>query len=64
MEIEIDSCKTKEGTVYVECTRLYNCIQAAVALAVGSNDSRKRSAIARVKLLLHIIPQTPKFPLG
>ena len=45
-----------------QCSRLYSCIQAAVAHTVTS-DNTKEWAIRRVKILLDMIPQQPKFPL-
>lgn len=44
------------------CSRLYDCIQAAVAEMIGS---KKRTDWAtRVRILLQLIPQKPDFPLG
>ena len=45
-----------------QCSRLYNCIQDAIARAVSSGNS-KAWAIRRVEILLNLIPQQPKFPL-
>ncbi|XP_019853235.1 PREDICTED: E3 ubiquitin-protein ligase RNF213-like [Amphimedon queenslandica] len=47
-----------------QCSRLYNCIQAAVASLIETGDSRKQTAAAmRVKILLKHIPPNPSFPL-
>ena len=49
---------------HAQCTRLYNCIQAAVARMVDTEKS-KEWAGRRVKLLLDLIPHTqPSPPLG
>ena len=45
-----------------QCSRLYSCIQDAIARAVSSGNS-KAWAIRRVETLLNLIPQQPKFPL-
>ena len=42
-----------------QCSRLYNCIQAAVARA----DNSKKFAERRIKTLLDLIPQQPNFPI-
>lgn len=50
--------------VHAQCIRLYSCIQAAVAAVMGANESHKKSAASRVKLLLRIIPPNPQIPIG
>ena len=47
---------TSKASSY-QCSRLYNCIQAAVARAGNSK------AIRRVEILLSLVPQQPKLPL-
>ena len=48
---------------YNQCSRLYSCIQAAVAQMVNT-EKGKEWATRRVKLLMALIPQNPQFPLG
>ena len=59
-----DKKKTEETSTsgLYQCSRLYSCIQAAVSRVVTS-DNTKEWAIHRVKILLDLIPQQPKFPL-
>ena len=47
-----------------QCYRLFYCIQAAVAKTAGSDEIKKQWAAQRVQLLLELIPQKPRFPLG
>ena len=53
----------REKKSHYQCSRLYDCIQAAVARVVDSEKS-KEWATRRVKILLDLIPQQPAFPLG
>ena len=71
VEEEEDAEKEREERLVVhvtmpkasyQCSRLYNCIQDAIARAVSSGNS-KAWAIRRVEILLNLIPQQPKFPL-
>ena len=49
-----------DGTIAsYQCSRLYNCIQAAVARA----DNTKKFVEHRIETLLDLIPQQPNFPL-
>ena len=63
-EREENEKKTEETSTsgLYQCSRLYSCIQAAVSRVVTS-DNTKEWAIRRVKILLDLIPQQPKFPL-
>ena len=51
---------------YPQCYRLFYCIQAAVAVAIGGDDMSKEWAAQRVILLLKLIPDKPDLskPLG
>ncbi|XP_019860584.1 PREDICTED: E3 ubiquitin-protein ligase rnf213-alpha-like [Amphimedon queenslandica] len=61
-DAEIPASTTKEHS---QCSRLYNCIQAAVASLIETGDSRKQTTAAmRVEILLKYIPPNPSFPLG
>ena len=55
--------KTEKKKAHYLCSRLYECIQAAVARVVDSGHSKKWATHC-VKILLHLIPQQPSFPLG
>ena len=64
VEEEIASAKAPiEKKAHCQCSRLYDCIQAAVARVVDSEKS-KEWATRRVKTLLDLVPQQPTFPLG
>ena len=56
-EEETPVAHTASSKASYQCSRLYSCIQAAVAHAGNSK------AIRRVEILLNLIPQQPKFPL-
>ena len=60
-EDQNDKCRpvVDDTKASYQCSRLYNCIQAAVARA----DISKKFAERRIKTLLELIPQKPKFPL-
>ena len=54
---ETPVARTSSSKASYQCSRLYSCIQAAVARAGNSK------AIRHVEILLNLIPQQPKFPL-
>ena len=56
-----DDCRlvVNDTKSFHQCTRLYYCIQAAVARA----DNSKKFAEHRINVLLELIPQQPNFPL-
>ena len=47
---------------FCQCSRLYDCTQAAVAEMIGSK--KRKDWASRVKILLSLIPHHPEFPLG
>ena len=61
---QVSSCTMSPDTNnkdHSQCSRLYNNIQAAVAFLTESGARRQSS---RVQILLKLIPQNPKFPIG
>ena len=63
--ILVATCPAKSTKKHhIQCTRLYGCIQAAVAKFIETDEEYKRSTAYIVKLLLNSIPQSPTFPLS
>ena len=60
-EIALTLAKGKK--THYQCSRLYACIQAAVGEVVDCEQS-KAWATRCVNILLYLIPEQPKFPLG
>ena len=59
INVDCRSVVTDKPKASYQCSRLYNCIQAAVVHA----DNSKKIAERRIKTLLNLIPQEPNFPL-
>uniref|UniRef100_A0A1X7TWB5 RZ-type domain-containing protein n=1 Tax=Amphimedon queenslandica TaxID=400682 RepID=A0A1X7TWB5_AMPQE len=64
---QIHSCTMSPDTNnkdHSQCSRLYNNIQAAVAILAESGAKRQFSFVLRVQILLKLIPRNPKFPIA